>query len=152
MNLLWGDGIREPELNEAISGFVSALTGYPPFKDYTSLGVFLHGRIIAGVVFSEHFRDRGTIDLSGAAIDKRWLTRPVMTAIFRYVFGQLGCQLAINRVSERDRTQRRQLLAVGYTEHFIPRLRGRDEGEFVYTLTDEAWRAGRFHEVNDEQP
>lgn len=147
MNLLWADA-REPELNEAISGFVCALTGYPPFRDYTSLGVFLDVRIIAGVVFSDWYQDRGTVDLSGASTDKRWLTRPVMSAIFSYVFDKLGCQLAINRVSERDKVQRRQLLAFGYTEHFIPRLRGRGEGEFIYTLTDDAWRAGRFHEVN----
>ncbi|UWF68413.1 MULTISPECIES: hypothetical protein [unclassified Brucella] len=38
--------------------------------------------------------------------------------------------------------------AYGFSETYIPRLRGRDEGEFIFTLTDDDWRNGRFFKAS----
>lgn len=103
------------------------------------------GDLIAGVVFHDYSPESGVIEMSAAAESRRWLTRPVMKAMHSYVFDDAGCQMAILIVAESNKTMRRIAKAYGYTETLIPRLRGRNEGGAVMTLTDDAWRASRFH-------
>nr|WP_244498449.1 GNAT family protein [Aureimonas ureilytica] len=102
------------------------------------------GRLVAGVLYHGWEPEAGVIEMSSASLSRRWLTRPVLDAIFRYPFEGIGCQLVALRVSERNTHLHRILRAFGFAEFFIPRLRGRDEGEIIFTLTDDAWRSGRF--------
>ncbi len=101
-------------------------------------------RTIGGVVFHDWNPDAGVMCMSAAG-EPGWLNRAVLYAMHDYIFNTAGCQLAVMQVSERNERMRRIGLAYGYTETRIPRLRGRDEAEVVMTLTEEAWRASRFH-------
>lgn len=74
-----------------------------------------------------------------------WLTRPVLHAMHDYVFNHAGCQLAVLQTSEHNQVMRRIAKAYGYREYVIPRLRGRDTAEAILTLTDDDWKASRFH-------
>jgi RimJ/RimL family protein N-acetyltransferase len=79
-------------------------------------------------------------------VSKLWINRTVMNAAFSGVaFGLLGCQMVVLRVSERNRPMIRIARHIGFSEVKIPRLRGRDEAEYIFTLTDDAWRSSRFH-------
>jgi RimJ/RimL family protein N-acetyltransferase len=49
------------------------------------------------------------------------------------------------RVSERNKTMIGIARKFGFSETYIPRLRGRDEGEFIFSLTDDAWRASPYN-------
>ncbi|MBN7755490.1 N-acetyltransferase [Nitratireductor aquimarinus] len=153
-NIVWGSS-REPELNEALGSWCAAhIEGVsrlnPPF---TTMGVIQDDQIVAVMLYHNWDPDAGVIEISGSAITPKWLTRPVLWSMFDYPFNGMGNQLVAMRVSERNvmwngRGLPRLLKSYGFKSHFIPRLRGRDEGEILYTLTDDDWRANRFHKEN----
>jgi hypothetical protein len=66
-----------------------------------------------------------------------------MNAIFGYPF-EIGCQMAIMRVSSRNTRLHRQFSALGLRPHVIPRLYGRDEDGIIFTLSDNDWAAWKF--------
>jgi RimJ/RimL family protein N-acetyltransferase len=99
---------------------------------------------IGGVVFHDWNPAAGVMCMSAAG-EPGWLNRAVLYEMHRYIFDTAGCQLAVMQVSELNTRMRRIGLAYGYTEHRVPRLRGRDEAEMIMTLPEENWRASRFH-------
>lgn len=111
----------------------------------TALVVPVNGKIAGVVVFNGYQPDDGVIELSAAADSPRWLSRPVLWAMFSYVFDELKCQLAVLRVDPSNNRLRRILSAYGFTETRVPRLRGRDTDESIYTLGDDVWRDNGFH-------
>lgn len=106
-------------------------------------------KLIAGVVYHNYCPESGVIELSAASTSKRWLSRPVLKAMFSYPFDQAGCQMAVLRVSERNPIMVSIALRYGFKSYLIPRLRGRDEAEHILTLTDDDWRANRFNQEKD---
>lgn len=115
------------------------------FGPCVAMGVFDKDDLVGGVVFHNWNPESGVMEMSGAATSGRWLTRPVLWAMHEYIFETAQCQLAIQRVSEKNKRMLRIATAYGYEKHLIPRLRGRDEAECIMTLTDDDWRASKFH-------
>lgn len=146
MKILWG-GAADPKTNQAIADFVAAhIDGCQRgFADFTTMGVTDNGALVAGVVFHNYAPEAGVIELSAASTSKRWLTRPVLSAMFGYPFQEISCQMVVLRVSERNAGMIAIAERFGFAPHRIPRLRGRDEAEIIFTLTDNHWRA---HPVN----
>jgi len=115
------------------------------FGDCSAIGVIdAKGRLIAGCVYHNWQEEAQVVEMSCAAITKRWLTRSILREIFDYPFSRLGCQLIVFRIAPADYQLRRIFKALGTTEYLIPRLRGRDEAELILTLTDDAWNNGKF--------
>jgi RimJ/RimL family protein N-acetyltransferase len=131
-----------PAANAAVGFFVCAEAGVV-INDFCSMGVFEDGKLIAGTLYHNYHPESGVIELSSASISKRWLTKATIRAMFWLPFIRLGCQICILRVSERNKTMIGIARKFGFDEVYIPRLRGRDEGEFIFSLTDDAWRAHR---------
>jgi len=100
---------------------------------------------VAGVVYHNWNPESGTIELSAASTRRDWLNKNNLLTVFGYPFDQLGCQLCIARISENNDRARRIWRALGASEFVIPRLRGRDEAEAIYTLTREAWDERKPH-------
>jgi RimJ/RimL family protein N-acetyltransferase len=151
MQLLWGDDTNKPVLNRMLADFVAARSGMerPLAPPYTTLGMVIGENVIGACVFHNWYPEHGVIEISAGATDKRWLSRKSLHAMMAYPFDQLGAQLVVCRVSERNeqdnqRGLKRLLYAFGFQSCIIPRLRGREESEIVFTLTDDAWRAGKF--------
>lgn len=146
MITVWGDQLN-PELNDALANWAAAhIEGIRRgFKPCTTMGVFDGDELVAVMVYHNFDRPSGVIEVSGAGITPRWLTRAVLHEMFAYPFDQLGCQMIVMRVSENNSRLLRILTAYGFDHILIPRLRGRDEGERIFTLTDDAWRANGFH-------
>ncbi|HEV7306421.1 GNAT family protein [Ensifer sp.] len=147
MRLLWG-GDGDPVTNRVIADFVAAhITGCARgFTAFTTMGIVGDdGRLVAGVVYHNYAPEAGVIELSAASTSKRWLTRQVLKGMFGYPFGEIGCQLIVLRVSERNAGMIAIAERFGFASHRIPRLRGRDEAEIIFTLSDSDWRA---HPVN----
>lgn len=109
-----------------------------------AMRVYRGEETIGGVVFHDWNPEAGTMCMSSAG-EPGWLNRSVLHAMHSYIFDAAGCQLAVLQVSERNERMLRIGLAYGYTATRIPRLRGRDEAEIILTLTDDDWRASRFH-------
>ena len=148
MDMLWGTS-REPELNIVLGEWCQHKIGLPrPFTNFTSLGVFNGSELLGVMVFHNWVPEAGVIEVSGAAISARWLTRPVLYALFSYVFDQIGCQALVMRVAPENTRIQRILRAYGYEETRIRRLRGRHQDELVFVLYDDVWRANGFHREN----
>lgn len=144
-------GSKDRETASGIARFVGSHVegGERGFDGNVCMGVIKTGErpeLIAGVVYHNWSPEAGTIELSAAATSKLWLTRPVLKAMFSYPFEQVGCQMIVLRVSERNTTMVSIALRYGFKSHLIPRLRGRDEAEHILTLTDDDWRHNRFNE------
>lgn len=135
MDLLYGH-------NETVAAWVAAhIPGCERgFDRPVSIGVIEGGRLIGGTVFHNWNPEAGIIEMSSAGTSPRWLSRKMLKAIFGYVFDQIGCQLVVMRVSERNSRMIEIAQRFGFKGHLIPRLRGRDEAEWLFTLTDDQWR------------
>lgn len=120
------------------------------FDACRAMGVLDGEKLVAGMVYHNWEPEHGVVEISGAAITARWLTRPVLWQMFAYPFQGIGCQMVLMRVSERNeqwngRGLPRLLKAYGFDKHTIPRLYGRHEDGHVFSLTDDAWRGNGFH-------
>ncbi|WDZ78750.1 GNAT family N-acetyltransferase [Ensifer adhaerens] len=146
MRIIWG-GANNATVNRMIADFVAShIAGCERgFADFVTMGVVEDGGLLAGVVFHDYAPEAGVIELSAASTSKRWLTRPVLKGMFAYPFQEIGCQMVVLRVSERNAGMIAIAERFGFSPHRIPRLRGREEAEIVFTLTDNDWRA---HPVN----
>lgn len=147
--IIWG---KVPEINEGIAAFVGAHIegGTRGFGHHGSMAVVAGDQLLAGVVFHNWNPEAQVMEFSAASTTQRWLTRPVLWAMFNYAFNDAECQLVVMRVSEQNKTWngrgiQRILKAYGFKETRIENLRGRGIAELIYTLTDEAWRANGFH-------
>jgi RimJ/RimL family protein N-acetyltransferase len=136
-----------PDENAAVGDFVSRLIWGEPGRvaDYCSMGVFDRGELVAGTLYHNWHPSAGVVELTSAATSKRWLTRPVIKAMFDLPFETFGCQMVALRVSERNLPMIRIARRFGFDEVLIPRLRGRDEGEFIFAFTDDQWRASPYN-------
>lgn len=135
-------GSNQPDLNRALAGWMEARLGLQrPFREpYSTMGIFSRDRKLSGALIFENYREReGTIEIGVASASPLWLNRTVMRSMADFVFGQLGCQMAIFRTSEKNTEACRLMERVGFECIVIPRGRGRDEAEHFYCLTNEVW-------------
>ena len=135
-----GDG-----LNVALNEFVAKRIGPRGWNSLrtASLGCFSGQEIVGATVFHDWNPEAGTMAMSGAG-EPGWMTLKHLFLAHWYIFEASNCQLAILQVSERNDRMRRTAEHFGYTGHVIPRLRGRNEAEVVYTLPVEDWLASKF--------
>lgn len=96
--------------------------------------------------FHEWDTDAGVIQMSGAS-EGPWASRGIYRELFGYPFDHLGCQLILNRNDPDNESLINILRRLGYKSYYIPRLRGRDKGDVVMTLTSEDWAK---HRINKE--
>lgn len=138
---IWGD---TPEVNQAIQEWVSLHSfGHRnnTWKDAYSYGVMKEGRPVAGVVYHDYKKSAGTIQYSGAAIDRTWLQGPSLHYMFGYMFEDLGCQMVLTGNSADNTGLHRQLEATGHKKHVIDRAWGPETALYLWTLTREQWLA-----------
>lgn len=102
-----------------------------------------NGEPVAGVVFHDWNPERGLIEVSCAATDRRWMTRAVVREVFRYAFD--AARVVTTRTAESNRSVRRIWRALGATEYALAGLWGPDEAMMVYTLTPAQWRTSRLY-------
>jgi hypothetical protein len=117
------------------------------FGDAVVMGVFDDQGPVGVVVLHDYNPEAGVIEFSGASTSRRWLTRPVLAAMFGYIFDGIGCQMTVCRTSADPAKQghlHRILTAYGFDNVRVPRLGGRDEDLLVFTLTDDRWRSNKF--------
>lgn len=146
MTLVWG-GPRAPDINTALAQFVASRIGAERgFGPCATLGLMDRGALAAAVVFHNWHPEEGVIEMSSASESKRWLTRRMVNAMFGFCFGECRCQLVVLRVSERNAGMVDIARRFGFQEARVERLRGRDEAELIFTLTDDAWNAHRLNE------
>ena len=115
------------------------------FSPGTVFGLTKGDAVSAVVLFHNYDPGAGVIEISAASDDKRWLTRPVLRALFGYAFNELGCQAVVARIDPERAALARIFTAYGFQRFDLPRLRGRNKGEAVLILADDDWRLNGFH-------
>lgn len=115
------------------------------FGNCQGLGIIEGETLIGGVIYHNYEPDAGVIELSAASISKRWLTREVLRVMFALPFKDWGCQAVVLRVPDHDEAMHSIAKRYGFVHYRIPRLRGRDQAENVFVLTDDVWRENRFN-------
>lgn len=130
-----------------VGSWVAAQLGQTGFAGHfmAAIGVFDGHQIIGGTAFHNYYPREGVIEMSSACTDSRWLTRRMIRAIFAYAFDLLECQMVVMRVSVNNSVMLNIAERFGFDLYTIPRLRGRNEGEVICTLTDDQWRVSRFN-------
>ena len=134
MNFVYGQ-------NALVADFVASLIEgcERGFTSCTAIGVANDKELIAGVVYHNWSPEAQVIEMSCAASSPRWLTKIVLKTIFAYPFEELGCQMVVMRVSANNERMKRIFRALDFEEYLIPRLRGRNEDEIIFTLPQETW-------------
>lgn len=135
-----------PELNAATGAFVSQMCFGKPdrVERFCSMAVMDGGQIVAGTLFYDWDEESGVLQMSSASTTPRWLTRPVIKAMFAMAFDMIGAQLAVLRVAESNAGMVAIAQRFGFDGVLVPRLHGRTESEWIFTLTDDAWRSSRW--------
>lgn len=103
------------------------------------MGVLDGEQLVAGVLYNEYYTGSGTIEISAASVNRRWMTRKVVHDMFNLPFEVLGSHLVVVKTSEKNMTVRNIAERAGLQKHYIPDLRGVGEGEYTYTMSKEHW-------------
>ena len=119
------------------------------FGNCWAMAVMDGDRLICSVIYHNYEPDSGVVEISAGSVSKRWLTRETLRVMFTIPFKDFGCQAVVMRVAEADEPLHRMLGAYGFERYRIPRLRGRDEAENVFVLTDDAWQSNKFNRKNE---
>jgi RimJ/RimL family protein N-acetyltransferase len=102
------------------------------------------GRLIGAVAFGNWDPVAKVIEVAGASISPRWLTRRTIQVIYDYPFKQLGCQMIYQRTPIDNERLLRQLAVGGYSFIKVPRMFGRDRDGVLCMLTCEDWERSKF--------
>lgn len=137
----------DPIENMQVGSFVNGRLwrGEAAVKEYCSLGFFDGDELVAGILYHNYYPKEGLIELTTASDSKKWLTKRTIRDIFAVPFDYFNCQICVLRVSNKNDVMLRIARSFGFSEYVIPRLRGRNENEHVFTLTDDQWQN---HKVN----
>ena len=113
-------------LNEdvLVSNWVGERIGIYDFGPCTTIGVVEGDRLIAGVVYSQYQPLVPSIEASCAADSRRWATRPVLDAIFRYPFETVEVERIQLSIGRKNKHTRRFCEKLGFTYEGMGRKAG----------------------------
>lgn len=139
--MIWG-------LDEPVIKVVTALADAKnrDFGPCHTLAFVEDGQIIGGVIIHDWNPEAGTVEISGGMLKPSFAVLPAIRKVGAYVFGEMGCQAAIMRTAEGNRTVRRLARRLGAQEYIIPRLRGRTASEALLVMTDDVFAGWERHE------
>lgn len=107
-----------------------------------TLGIFLHNRIIAGVVFNS-IRQNRDVWLSIYSENKRWCNRRVLRLIFDFVFDKINAERASLLVSKDNEPSLRLVEKLGFVrEGLLRHYRNNGKDCYIYGMlkTECKWR------------
>lgn len=103
------------------------------------------GALIAGLVYSGFDARSGTIEITGSAVDKRWLTRGTIARMYQYPFVRCRCQMVYQRTPADNEYLLGMLASYDYTFVKVPRMFGRQRDGVLCLLTYEDWANNKFN-------
>lgn len=114
------------------------------FERFCSVTVMRDDAVSAVIILHNWHPDAGVIEISAAG-DGYWQTRRVINEVMALCFDTMGCQMVVMRNAEHAANTISNSGRLGFKGVFLPRMRGRDEGEWLFTLTDDDWKASRLY-------
>lgn len=155
MNIVWA-GASNSHLRDAMAAWCAQQIwpgSAKTFSNCVCMGVMHNGKPTACIVYHDWNPEAGVLEFSGASTSRRWLSRPVLKAMFDYPFRDVGVQMLVTRNSAKDHQTHlhRMLDAYGFQKQTVRRLFGRDEDAILWTMTDDEWAASRMKRKTDGQ-
>lgn len=147
MRLIWLHR-SSGEAFKAAERFVSfRIWGGPRNLSGDTVAVFVdNDNVMAGAVFFQNYdSETGVIELTGASVSPRFLTRKTLHELYAYAFDTLACQTVMQVARADDTHQARLLPRYGFKRYDVPRLKGRNTDAAIYVLHDDVWRTGKFY-------
>lgn len=150
IEVVWGGSKNTDDRDAMAKWCASQLWPETPERHFgpcVTMGVLNKGKPIAVMVFHSHDPYANTIEFSGAATSRRWITRKSLTAMFDYPFKDVGVQMLWTRNSTKPHQAHlhRMLESYGMEKQRIRRFFGRDDDAYVWTMTDDEWRQSKFN-------
>lgn len=114
------------------------------FGPSITLGVYDGNSNLGVVVFHDFIAERGTIEMTIAAVHPRWLSRAVIREIARLGFVVNGCQMMFARCDASNKAANRILSKIGFHKAILPNMRGAGRDEVFFCITRDQWEKSRF--------
>jgi len=127
-----------------IDEWVASRLGLRLWPESYSIANVKDGFILGASIIHGWYPETGVVELTSYSERPSWMSRDMINAVFGYVFDHLKCQLVVLRVSENNTRMLNIAKRLGFDSYTIPRLRGRDEAETIFTLTDDQWRSSPY--------
>lgn len=146
MKIILATDSHRPDINRSAGQFVSrAIWGAPDrLERFCSVTVMDGDKPIAAIILHNWQPDCGVIEITAAG-SGRWQSRRVINAVFRLCFDMMQCQTVAMRVAADHERMIENALRLGFDATRLPNMRGRGKDEWLFTLTDEAWKASRLY-------
>lgn len=148
MRLVWGTSgdVAGACVGEFVAARIAHMSRAADFGDFAACGVLgTDGALIGGVVFNGYRPTYGSIEVSFAAERRNWLTRPVITAILRYPFDQLGVQRLTAVTPRKAASARRFLERFGFRREGLVRQGFGSDDAVISGLLRSEWDRSRFN-------
>lgn len=122
-----------------IDQWVCARLGIRQWSESFSIANVGKDGILGATVLHNYYPETGVIELTSVADSPRWMGRNMINAVFSYAFDVLKCQMVVLRVSEINERMVNIAKGLSFKGYLIPRLRGKNEAEWIFCLTDDEW-------------
>lgn len=136
--------------DEYLSRWVGSMspTEHTEFGPCTAIGVAIDGQLSGAVVYHEYRPYCKSVQMSCAAVNKRWLSKEAMRVFFHYPFVQLQCQRVTAIVARKNKPSRSLVEGVGFRLEGVCRKGfGSDDAIIYGMLRHECrWLKGLRHE------
>jgi RimJ/RimL family protein N-acetyltransferase len=109
------------------------------------------GEMMGGVVFHNFDPHVRSIEVSGASVSPRWLTRPLISLILSYPFEQLKCRRITTITPRRNEAARRFNRKLGYKQEGLVRRGFGNDDAIIYGMLAGEWRRGRYCLATQEE-
>lgn len=128
--LLFG---ADAAVKELVSGTIRDHVSFR--DDDVAIGVVRGGQLVGGCVYHDY--SVHDIRVSWASIDRQWLSRDVLHALFAYPFVQLGCVRITAAVSRRNKRSRKICEGLGFKFEGVMRKGFGDRDAMIYGMLRE---------------
>lgn len=146
LNTIVASESHRPDVNAGAAQWASErIFGKPDgFRDYATVTVMRGGAVVAVIVLHNWQPEAGVIELSAAGAGY-WQSRRIINDVMTLCYDTMGCQMVMMRNSARDEATVANSRRLGFEGVLLPRMRGRDHDEWLFTLTDDQWKTSRIY-------
>jgi len=123
-------------------------TEHHGFGPCTAIGTERDGKLLGAVVYHDYRPHFSSIQMSCAAVDRRWLSRAALEIFFHYPFVQLRCERVTAIVARKNKPSRSLVEGVGFCHEGVVRKGfGTDDAMIYGMLKNECrWLKETRHE------
>jgi RimJ/RimL family protein N-acetyltransferase len=146
-------GPSNPHINVIVSDYVSALVaeGRSDWGPCGTMGIVLDGVLSGAVVFHNWMEQYGTMEISCAATDPRWLTKETIRNCLSVCFDQHKCQQIFSRVAPDNLRTLKIWDFVGFKRLELPNMLGKNKPEILMYFTDDDWAVNQLNKERHGQ-